>query len=136
MNKKIYGRNLLSIMLAIVMIFSILPVGVFAQNGTLTGSGTEENPYLIEDAADLAAFRDIINSTASSTAYAKLTNDIELSGEWTPFAPSSGYATEAFAGIFDGDFHTISGLYINSDKTNQGLFGIINGATIKNLNVV
>lgn len=37
-----------------------------------------------------------------------------------------------FAGIFDGNNHSIRGLYINTDKRYQGLFGISTG-TIQNL---
>lgn len=45
-----------------------------------------------------------------------------------------------FAGIFDGNGHTISGIYIyktENDKASsaQGVFGILNGGTVKNLTV-
>ena len=57
--------------------------------------------------------------------------DIELSGDWTPFNPNDGYVASAYAGTFDGNGHTISGLSVNATAANQGLFGVINGATIK-----
>lgn len=126
--------KLLSLLLALCIVLSPAP-SALAANGTLEGDGTADSPYLIADAADLAAFRDMVNAEASSAKCAKLTADIELCGEWTPFSPASGYVTEAYAGTFDGDFHTISGLYINSSSSNQGLFGAINGAEIKNLKV-
>ena len=136
MSKTIYKKNLLSLVLAFTMIVSSLPMRVFAAEGALSGEGTDSSPYLIEDAADLKAFRDLVNEADSSTAYAKLTNDIDLKNEeWTPFNSASGYPTTAYAGTFDGDYHTISGLSINSTSSNQGLFGMINGATIKNLKV-
>jgi len=39
-----------------------------------------------------------------------------------------------FAGVFNGDGHSIRGLYINTDKRYQGLFGISTG-TIQNLEI-
>lgn len=125
----------LALLLALCMLLAALPPIALAAGGTLEGNGTEGSPYLIADAQDLAAFRDMINGGTSLDAHAKLTADIELTGDWSPIYPTSGYVTEMYAGVFDGDFHTISGLYINSAESNQGLFGGINGATVKNLKV-
>lgn len=127
-------KRMLAFMLVLVLTVGLLPAGAWAASGTMEGDGTAESPYLIADAADLATFRDKVNN-GERTLCAKLTADIQLSGEWTPFNPNSGYVTDAYAGTFDGDGHTISGLSINTSAANQGLFGIINGATIKNLNV-
>ena len=127
----------ISLLLALALLLSILPTGVFAANGTLSGEGTETSPYLIEDAADLKAFRDMVNAEASSTKCAKLVKDIDLENEeWTPFEPPK-YVTEAYGGTFDGDFFTIKNLKIDSSKTSGiGLFGTAgNGATIQNLKV-
>ena len=128
-------NKILSWLLTACMIFAMLPAAVSASGGELTGSGTADDPYLIGDAPDLAAFRDLVNAQESSEACAKLTADIELTGGWTPIYPTSGYITDAYKGTFDGDFHTIKGLNINSTESNQGFFGGINGATIKNLKV-
>ena len=77
------------------------------------------------------------NAEASSKLCATLTADIDLGGEaWTPFEPSSGYVSEAYAGTFDGANHTIKGLSVNSTSSKGvGLFGTVCGATIKNLKV-
>ena len=126
MKKQFNNKKLLSIMLILSLMLSMLSQSISAA----------DSPYLISDAEDLKNFRDLVNAEASSTLSARLTADIDLnSEEWIPIYPASGYATEAFAGTFDGDGHTIRGLSINSDKSNQGLFGLINGAEIKNLNV-
>lgn len=63
-----------------------------------------------------------------------LANDIDLEGEeFTPIA-NVQYASDGFAGTFDGDNHTIKGLNVKSGSSG-GLFGTVNGATIKNLKV-
>ena len=132
------STRILGLALALAVLLGLLPGAAMATGGALEGLGTEESPYLIADASDLAAFRDLVNGTPSSAAWAKLTGDIDLGGEaWDPIAPTSGYVTDAYAGTFDGDGHTISGLSVSSTKTSQalGLFGVVNGATIRNLKV-
>ena len=67
-------------------------------------------------------------------------NDIDLNGSeenpWTPIGNSS----QQYSGTFDGDGHTISGLYIDSRADYQGLFGYLstdggNTGTVQNLSV-
>lgn len=135
----------LSVWATLFALCGLLAVSVSAAGGVLGGTGTPSDPYTIEDAADLAAFRDLVNATPSSTANAVLTADIDLENEpWKRIYPDSGYITEAYAGTFDGDGHTITGLYINETTADQGLFGAIGLATadgetvtavIKNLKV-
>ena len=61
-----------------------------------------------------------------------VTNQEELS-EWTPIGTSSS----RYSGNFNGDGHTISGLYINSSSDNyQGLFGYVGSSgKVQNLSV-
>lgn len=49
---------------------------------------------------------------------------------WTPIGDN-----QWFNCIFDGNGHIVSGVYINNEKNNQGLFGECNG-TIKNVGVL
>lgn len=128
-------KRLLALLLVLAMVFSLMPAALAAD--TLSGSGTEDDPYLLATAADLKAFRDMANAEASSKLCATLTADIDLGGEaWTPFEPSSGYVSEAYAGTFDGANHTIKGLSVNATSSKGvGLFGTVCGATIKNLKV-
>lgn len=128
-------KRLLALLLVLAMVFSLMPAALAAD--TLSGSGTGDDPYLLATAADLKAFRDMANAEASSKLCATLTADIDLGGEaWTPFEPSSGYVSEAYAGTFDGANHTIKGLSVNSTSSKGvGLFGTVCGATIKNLMV-
>ncbi len=115
-----------------------------AANGILPGSGTELNPYLIEDINDLEAFIDSDNSAAywASGIYTRLTNDISLAGHHfnsAPIAPDTSsnddYQGFSYKGTFDGNGHTISNLEIlNSTNDYIGLFGMIDTtATVKNL---
>ena len=124
-------RNLSSIILAVIMIITSFSAVVCAE----AEIGTAKNPYLIGNLEELKAF--VTELGKDNTACARLTSDIDLAGEnWTPIAPQSGYATDAFAGTFDGDYHTISNLNISSSSSNGvGFFGTVNGATIKNLNI-
>ena len=128
-------KRFLALLLVLTMVFSLMPAALAAD--TLSGSGTEDDPYLLATAADLKAFRDMANAEASSKLCATLTADIDLGGEaWTPFEPSSGYVSQAYAGTFDGANHTIRGLSVNlTSSTGAGLFGTVCGATIKNLKV-
>jgi hypothetical protein len=72
----------------------------------------------------------------------RLMNDIALSdngagfdgGGWMPIGILS--PDNPFKGIFDGNGHKITGLWIDRGSTDSvGLFGYTNGATIKNLGV-
>lgn len=103
--------------------------------GTATLTVQEEVPatvYPIGTAEDLAAFRDRVNN-GETNAIATLTADIDLGGEtWTPI----GSESSPYTGIFDGQGHTIRGLYVNSGEGHAGLFGVVGeGGTVKNLAV-
>ena len=128
-------KRFLALLLVLTLLVGLMPAALAAD--TLSGSGTEDDPYLLATAADLKAFRDMANAEASSKLCATLTADIDLGGEaWTPFEPSSGYVSEAYAGTFDGANHTIKGLSVNlTSNAGAGLFGTVCGATIKNLKV-
>lgn len=84
----------------------------------------------IATAEELAAFRDRVNN-GETTLNAILTADIALdkSETWTPIGTSS----TMYAGIFDGNGHTISGL--NVTGANNGLFKMTGAATIQNLTI-
>ena len=126
-------KRFLALLLVLTMVFSLMPAALAAD--TLSGSGTEDDPYLLATAADLKAFRDMANAEASSKLCATLTADIDLGGEaWTPFEGPS--LDDAYAGTFDGANHTIKGLSVNStSKSGVGFFGTVHGATIKNLQI-
>lgn len=88
------------------------------------GSGTEEDPYQLYTAADLA--------NLSGAGWYKLMNDIDLTDiDWDPVGRTSAVMT-----VLDGDNHTVKGLRVYQENTNYcGLFSAISGATIKNLTI-
>ena len=92
----------------------------------------------------LEEFRDKVNNgTNFANAIVTLMNDIDLGCDeednttwWTPIGLSD--EGKAFSGIFDGNNHTISNLYIGADDENlnaEAFFGYIANATIKRLTV-
>lgn len=152
MKKRIY-----SILLTICMVLCLVPTGVFAEgkvlsvNADITGSGTEEDPYLIYTAEGLKAFRDKANG-GERYAFATLMNDIVLNDgtfdadgkytaadgstaepeKWTPI----GTDDNQYRGTFDGNGKTVKGLYINTEGDEPaGLFGSTTSPKIKNLTV-
>ena len=133
---------------------------VFTPNGFdnsdyLEGSGTAEDPFLIDSIGDLVLMRDAVNSdggvimtsdgngVTAVSAFYRLTSDIDLSlvcskktgRSWAPIGDYSVNNGWFFEGVFDGGGHTVSGLYIGNGKSYQGLFGYINNGKIMNLTV-
>ena len=138
---KAYPCLLLALFTALFMTATL-----HAANGTIPGTGTEQNPYLIEDYLDFIAFADPENSHYwGSESHIKLTSNITLTVEFfssTPIAPDMDSISDDFQGIpyegtFDGNGHTISNLTItNTSNDYIGLFGMIGpGAAVKNLGV-
>lgn len=108
------------------------------------GSGTAADPYAIATVDQLKSFRDSVNSgTDYQGKVIELSADLTLPRDtWTPIGAStrksSGLASGStpFAGTFNGDGHTISGLTITSTTGPDyalGLFGALDGATVENL---
>ncbi len=101
----------------------------------------------ITSAAELAwvAYR-CMQGTTFAEYTILLKNDIDLSWHlWMPIGGrdqdgNGGYNTTAFAGVFDGQGHSITGLTIYDTSTDlsryHALFGSISSATIQNLLVV
>ncbi len=88
--------------------------------------------YQISSGSELAWLAQEVNAGRKSDCSAVLTANIDLGNEeWTPIG-RSGYGY-SWAGTFDGQGYTISGLSVNSDTYDQGLFGYVNGGTIENL---
>lgn len=101
-------------------------------SASLSGSGTETDPYLITNGADLAYFA---ANPVEGASY-KLTNDIVWSsyvkGSEVPAA--SNWTPIVFKGTFDGNGKTVSGLVTIAETNGTGFFAWAEG-TVKNLTV-
>ena len=109
----------------------------------MTGAGTQREPYVIRDAAGLAAFRDLVNGGNSLAGkHVVLANDITLTDAFVP--------VREFSGTFDGQGHTIYGyvapvyasqqayedagnLVYDGTRLFTGFFANLNGGTVKDL---
>ena len=132
-------KKLLILILAVLFALSLPQFPVFAEEGwdgitesEPQGSGTSADPYLIGTPEELAWYRTEINDY-DNQACAKLTADIDLNNkQWTPIG---GRFCNAFSGDFNGDGHTISGLWITHLKTEweqncwYGFFGRAEGVS-------
>ena len=111
------------------------------------GDGSEEDPYKIATPAQLARLAYLViygsEQYMFSNTYFVQTTDLDMSEFWwnaigTYTSPTN---IQAFAGTYDGGEHTISGLYTQSSRSYQGLFGYVGGqsntnkATIKNVGI-
>lgn len=118
-------------------------------DGFAGGSGTESDPYLIEDGSQLAYLAQVVNRGNTDinniNAHFQLTQSINLGdNEWTPIG--TGYdisgemstdGTHNFKGIFDGNGKTIINVQITEAARAYhryfGLFGYVSDGTIHNL---
>lgn len=110
---------------------------------TIFAEEVSEASYVIETLEDLTTFRNAVNNGDDySGKVVKLENDLTLTGEWTPIGggirSGNTYNGTAFKGIFDGNNKTISGLTISTTSNvdyGLGLFGVVDGGTVKNLHL-
>lgn len=94
------------------------------------GSGSAEDPYIIEDVADLSALSFAVGDGLMREACFLQTTDLDLSG--TRFSPI-GTSEFPFAGSYDGAGHSISGLDVDQEAANAGLFGYLGDAEVKDI---
>lgn len=90
-------------------------------SGFAGGTGTENDPWRIENAEQLAYLaQQVNNGTDYERQHFLLVSDLDLNGkEWTPI----GTGGKSFWGGFDGGGHTITGMTITGDRDYVGLFG-------------
>lgn len=120
-------------------------------NMDFPGDGTRQAPYQIDSLSRLMGLSEAVAAGMGFEGeYFELTQDIDLgsllanSGSWNPIgwyqnqAELGGEVRHPFRGHFDGGGNTISGLRIVNPSlglTNIGLFGVIDGGSVKNLNI-
>lgn len=142
-------------------LFCLFSLQMFAAwDGTVAtqyagGDGTKANPYQIATCEQFAYMAKCVNETPnySRGKYFKLTSDITFndnvmktavktlqSKEAFPISPTMGTYSgpedyQAFQGVFDGDGHTISGLYYVDWGNAFTMFRALDGATVRNLTI-
>ena len=120
----------LALLALAALVWITVPVSARAEtdvwNGTIAsgfavGTGTENNPYQINTAAELAYFAKSVNDGKwYDGEYIILKNNINLNNqEWTPI----GNHSNSFRGNFDGRNHTVTGMQIRGELDRVGLFG-------------
>lgn len=139
-------KRLLSFLCTLALCLGLLPTTVFAASpeGVWTdhatsnfagGTGTEDDPYQIATAEQLAKLsKDVREGTSYQGNYFILTADIDLSAHrWVPIGIYKWEATgttinNSFQGFLDGNDKTISGMFVDEriDHYCGGLFGKIN----------
>lgn len=112
-------------------------------DGTITASGITGTVIGISTAEDLVNLAKLTNAGSYVTRNKTfvLMNDIDLSGvtDWVSIGNNMNYYSQMFCGTFDGQGHKISNLnktisdHTSEDRYVNGLFGCLNNATIKNL---
>lgn len=127
-------KRVVALLLAVVMVWSLLPTAALAAGGELAGDGRADSPYQIADAADLMAFAAKVNEEGESDACAELTANIDLTGkDWVPIGNTWG---TPYSGTFDGKYFTATlALEVpeECEYSAAGIFGCLSGATIRNL---
>ena len=120
--------------------------GAWAQTKPSSGNGEVDSPYIITTAEELKWFRDEVNRGKYSIC-AKISDEVDVidmstvchvedksqnleEKSWEPIGNTSN---NSYEGTFDGNYKTITNLYINANQKYMGLFGYTGESTIKNL---
>ena len=134
------------------------PTGSKVKDATVVfggGNGTNNNPYQIATKKHLENLRWLVNAGYDfQKEYVLQTADIALNTpreqweyeapqRWTPIAFTRSHKyytrpiTSQFAGVYDGGFHEVQNMYINSmTEADHGLFGTLSkNVLIRNLGV-
>ena len=143
------GATRRAAMLLLVMMLTTATAWAQTTITPTTPSQDADGYYLIGNAAELYGFAELVNN-GNATANAKLTADItvnenvlDANGEantgnfvqWTPIGNDGNSTT--YSGTFDGQGHTISGLYVSGSGWYVGFIGKVSGsAVVKNLGIV
>ena len=150
--KNIFKR-ISAAVIAIAMTIMMIPMSenakVFAvpinwiDSANITWYNDTDTTFSIDTPEKLAGLASLVNGGNSfSGKEINLTADIVLNSgtidassagarAWTPI----GTTSNKFLGTFDGNSHTVSGIYINNTNQYIGLFGVSNG-TIENVGII
>lgn len=98
-------------------------------SGTMSGSGTLGDPYLVEDALDLKAIE-----SYGYDKYYEQTQDITL-GVFEPIGYGTTTTKTDFTGDYDGAGFSIKNgsITVTSGNYHNGIFAYLSGAVVKNI---
>lgn len=116
------GKSIPLLYSLLALLFLVVP----ANAQYAGGSGSENNPYLIQTAEQLTH---IGTTPGHWNRHFKLIADIDLSEpNLAPFNIIGTDRTQSFSGIFDGNDHTVSNLNLSTSRDQySGLFGYVGG---------
>ena len=132
MKKNYFVRALLLILISLI---SVLPTRAQFSG---SGSGTDDDPYLIFNETQLAQVSNFLNQ---DSVVFRLMKDLDLTAWIAENNPRQGWLpigveSMPFMGKFLGNNHKITGLMINRSSTDYvGFFGYLSNATIENLSI-
>ena len=96
---------------------------------TITTGDQGQTIYSTDNERGLRNLVELVNSGKTGIDIA-LTDDITLTGEWTPI----GTESQRYTGTFDGNNHTITRLTVTGTTRYAGLFGVVGkGGTVKDV---
>ena len=94
------------------------------------GSGTLADPFQVSNTTQLDEVRNNLDAHYIQTADIDLdVSPYNTGAGWDPI----GVLDTVFSGTYDGGGYTIASLFINTGDNYAGLFGMVDGATLKNL---
>ena len=127
--KRLHSLARAAMTLLLVMFATI---GARADEGTLSGSGTAADPYLIGSDADWETFVSYINDKGGQYRYSyyKLTADIKV----TSMAGKNN-DDNAFKGVFDGNGHTMTLDLTDDGNSYCAPFRFVGKSTFKRLHI-
>ena len=137
-------KLLLSLIFALVALTGLHAQTIWDGKADTSWYDETSTEFEISTAEQLAGLAELVNNGNDfSNKTVRLTADIVLNNtseweNWESSAPNNTWTPigiwDSFSGTFDGQGHTVSGVYINSENKYQGLFGH-NEGTIKNIGV-
>lgn len=127
--------------LFICIVFCLSTYKVFGASDTLYagGSGTEADPFLIENAEHLDNVRENPDAHFLQVADIQLdSTDFSQANSWSPIGNcDANLEGTPFTGLYDGDGFEIRGLKLeNSEAIPLGLFGCSQNATFRNIQLI
>ncbi|MCK9466610.1 MAG: Ig-like domain-containing protein, partial [Thiopseudomonas sp.] len=108
-------------------------LGLASDTTALVDADADNNPFIIETAADLTA----LSATTVTAYWTKPCDFIQTKniGAVTFAKPIGDADATAFTGTYNGQNYSVAGLTVTGNANYAGMFGVVDGATISNINI-